>query len=74
MPHVTSRSWTDNDIERLRHFAQTGASVTRAAAALNRKTTSVAKMARRLEIELVGTRKLKAAIRSLDDKAAFGRF
>ncbi len=74
MRYVTSRSWTDGDIERLRQLSKAGASVTRAAAAMNRKTSAIAKVARRYGIGLAGTRELKAAIRSLDDKAPFGRF
>jgi hypothetical protein len=48
-----------------------GASITRAAAALNRKTAAVAKMSRLHRIPLAGTRQLKAAIRALDPQAAF---
>ena len=66
MPHVTSRSWTEDDISRLRHLSDQGASIALAAASLNRKTTAVAKVARRHKIDLAGTRKLKAAIRDLD--------
>jgi hypothetical protein len=55
-------------------MAAEGSSIVRAAAALNRKTSAVAKIARRHKIALAGTRQLKAAIRSLDEKAAFGRF
>lgn len=66
MPHVTSRSWTEADIAKLRRLSAEGASVNRAAAALNRKTTAVAKIARRLGITLAGTRQLKAAIRELE--------
>lgn len=40
MPHVTSRSWTDADIERLRTLSAAGASISRAAAALNRRMCS----------------------------------
>lgn len=69
--HPTSRSWTEADIERLRELSATGASIVRAAAALNRKTTAVAKIARRHGIPLAGTRQVKAAIRALDPKAAF---
>ena len=74
MSNVTSRSWTDADLAKLRKLADEGASLVRAAAALNRRTTSVAKICRREGITLAGTRQLKAAIRSLDDKALFGRF
>jgi len=71
MPHVTSRSWTDADIVRLRQLSEQGASIARAAAALNRRTTAVAKVAKRHNIELAGVRKLKAALRKLDVEAAF---
>jgi hypothetical protein len=69
--HPTKRSWTDADIARLRELSAKGASVARAAAALNRKMTSVTKMARLHGIPLAGTRQLKAAIRALDPAAAF---
>jgi hypothetical protein len=45
--------------------------IARAAAALNRKTSSVAKIARLHGISLAGTRELKVAIRALNPKAAF---
>jgi hypothetical protein len=74
MAHVTSRSWTESDIARLRELSAQGASIARAAAALNRKTSQVAKVARLHGISLVGTRELKAAIRSLDPNAAFASY
>lgn len=66
---VTNRSWTDDDILRLRKLSEQGASLTRAAAALNRRTTSVAKVARQHGMALAGTRELKAAIRALEQQA-----
>ncbi|OYU92109.1 MAG: hypothetical protein CFE29_04590 [Bradyrhizobiaceae bacterium PARB1] len=66
---TNSRSWTEADIERLRKLSSEGASVVRAAAALNRKTGSVRKMARQLGLSLVGTRQAKAAIRQLENRA-----
>jgi hypothetical protein len=66
MPHITSRSWTEADLDKLRKLSLEGASITRAAAALNRKTSSVAKICRRQSIQLSGTRELKAALRALD--------
>ncbi len=69
MPHVTSRSWTDADIARLRRFSDEGASVNRAAAALNRKTEAVKKVCRVHGFTLVGTRQAKAAIRNLEAAA-----
>ncbi|MDO9439685.1 MAG: hypothetical protein Q7T73_02225 [Beijerinckiaceae bacterium] len=69
--HPTSRSWTEADIARLRELSAKGASITRAAAALNRKTAAVAKIARLNGIPLAGTRQLKAKLRALYPKAAF---
>ncbi|MET0222400.1 MAG: hypothetical protein ABW213_17260 [Tardiphaga sp.] len=68
MIHTTSRTWTNEEIERLRRLSGKGASIARAAAALNRKTTAVAKVAKLHGITLAGTRELKAAIRALDSK------
>jgi hypothetical protein len=65
MPLVTSRSWTDADIQRLKELSIEVASVTRAAAALNRKMTAVQKVARKHDIRLVGTRQAKAALRAI---------
>lgn len=61
----TSRSWTESDLIRLRELSEQGASIARAAAALNRKTTAVTKVARQHGITLAGTRQMKAAIRAL---------
>ena len=69
--HITNRSWTEADISRLKQLSAQGASIVRAAAALNRKTSAIAKIARREGIALAGTRKLKAEIRALDPLAAF---
>ena len=66
MPHVTNRSWTDADVARLRALSAAGASVTRAAAALNRKTAAVQKIARVHSLPLIGTRQAKATIRRLE--------
>lgn len=67
MPHVTNRSWTEADIARLKKFSDEGATVLRAAAALNRKTEAVKKQCRVHGFALIGTRQAKAAIRLLDD-------
>lgn len=69
--HVTRRSWTEEDIDRLKALSSQGASIVRAAASLNRRTSAVAKIARLHGISLAGTRELKAAIRALDPKASF---
>ena len=64
--HVTKRSWTDADMARLRDLSAAGASVMRAAAALNRQTSAVKKMARIHGIALIGVREAKAVIRRLE--------
>jgi len=71
-PHKTKTSWTDADIARLRELSERGASVVRAAAALNRKTAQVAKVARFHGLKLAGTRELKAAIRALEGARSSG--
>lgn len=71
MAHTTSRSWTEANIARSRALSLQGASIARAAAALNRKTNAVAKIARRHGIVLIGTRQMKAAVRALGDAATF---
>jgi len=65
MPHVTSRSWTEADIARLKKLSEEGATVARAAAALNRKTEAVKKKCRLHGFNLVGTREAKAEVRRL---------
>lgn len=70
MPHVTSRSWTDTDIARLKKLSDEGATVNRAAAALNRKTEAVKKACRAHGFTLIGTRQAKAAIRALNERGA----
>ncbi|QUS37850.1 hypothetical protein RPMA_02485 [Tardiphaga alba] len=68
---ISSRVWTEADIARLKALALQGASLTRASAALNRRMTSVTKMARLHGVKFPGTRELKKAIRALDPNAAF---
>lgn len=46
MKHPTSRSWTPDDIEKLRHFVETGVSPARAAAHFKRSMVSVQARAR----------------------------
>lgn len=68
---VTSMSWTDADIARLRELSAKNASALRAAAALNRSLSSVKQMARTHGLKLTGTRQMRAAIRALDQKGVF---
>ncbi|MEH2511248.1 hypothetical protein V1291_002602 [Nitrobacteraceae bacterium AZCC 1564] len=46
MKHPTSRSWTPEDIEKLRHFVETGVSPARTAAHFKRSMVSVQARAR----------------------------
>lgn len=62
-----SKTWTDEDIAKLRALAAQGATRLRAAAALRRGTNSIQKKARELGLELPGVRATKAAVRELDD-------
>jgi hypothetical protein len=68
---LTSRVWTEADIARLKELASQGASLTRASAALNRRMTSITKMARSHGLKFAGVRQQKATIRALDPNAAF---
>jgi hypothetical protein len=61
-----SRSWTTVDISKLIELADSGASVMRAAAALNRRTSVVTKKARELGKPLKGVRAIKAQLRATD--------
>jgi hypothetical protein len=54
-------TWTEADVACLRELPEQGASIVCTAAALHRKTTSVAKMASIHKLALAGTRKLKAS-------------
>jgi hypothetical protein len=54
MIRISTRNWTEEDIKRLAELSRTGATVIRAAAALNRKTVAVKMMSRRQNLPLVG--------------------
>jgi hypothetical protein len=71
---ITSRTWTEADIHCLRDVAEEGASILRAAAPLNRKTTSVAKVAKIHKLLLAGTRKMKVIIRMRDALLLWSRY
>jgi hypothetical protein len=66
MAHLTSKSWTEADIAKLIGLAESGASVLRAAAALNRRAAVVTKKARELGKPLRGVRAIKAQLRLTD--------
>jgi len=68
MRQLSTRAWTDADIMRLKKLSDEGATVNRAAAALNRKTEAVKKVCRVHGLTLIGTRQSKAAIRALDER------
>lgn len=62
-PHLTKRSWTPDDIARLKALAQAGASPARISAALNRSMISVQKLARKLGVRIRSVREFRAQIR-----------
>lgn len=63
-----SRTWTDEDIAKLRDLAARGATRLRAAAALGRGTASIQKKARELGLSFPGTRETKASARDLQSR------
>jgi len=65
MARLTSKSWTEADIAKLIELAESGASVLRAAAALNRRAV-VTKKARELGKPLRGVHAIKAQLRLTD--------
>lgn len=60
---LLTRPWTDEDIARLTQLTQSGATLVRAAGALNRNTSSVQKKARALGLEFPGARAARARLR-----------
>lgn len=47
MTHITNRTWTAADIERLKHLVETGVSAARAAVIFHRSIVSVKSQAKR---------------------------
>jgi len=72
MRQLSTRSWTEGDIARLKKLSDEGATVNRAAAALNRRTEAVKKICRVHGFTLIGTREAKAAIRALTEREIRG--
>jgi hypothetical protein len=64
------RKWSANEDEELRCLAETGATLLRATAALNRRENIVRKRARELGLRLVGTQEAKRRIRLLAELEA----
>jgi hypothetical protein len=64
MGRITSRSWTPEEIIRLEHLADNGASVARASAALKRTQCAVKAMSRKLGVPLLGVRQIRANVRN----------
>lgn len=65
MTRMTSKSWTEDDIARLAQLSNDGATVIRAAAALNRKMSSVKIFARRHGLPLIEIRQAKRNARNV---------
>ena len=59
-----TKKWTEDDIARLSVLLDEGATLLRAASALNRGTSSVQKKARELGKSFAGVRKVRANLRS----------
>jgi hypothetical protein len=70
MIRVSTRTWTEDDIKRLAQLSRTGATVIRAAAALNRRTAAVKTMSRQHNLPLVGIRQARAATRHRESQLA----
>jgi hypothetical protein len=64
MPRVTKRSWTPEDIERLRHFVATGVSLMRSSVALKRSRLSTQQKAREIGCPFPHSRHRPGAVRS----------
>jgi hypothetical protein len=60
-----TKKWTDEDIAKLIQLADAGATLARAAAALNRNSSSVQKKARALGKHLPGVRQVRADLRAV---------
>lgn len=65
MARSITRKWTEKDLDRLIELSERGSSLVRAAAALNRNTASVQKMARQLGRRFPGIRETKAGLRAI---------
>jgi hypothetical protein len=52
-------SWSDDQLAKLKSMAEAGASPSRVAAALNRKTTSIRVMGRKIGVTFKGMREVK---------------
>jgi hypothetical protein len=59
------RKWSPDEDEELRSLADTGATLLRATAALNRRGNIVRKRAKELGLHFVGTREAKRRVRLL---------
>jgi hypothetical protein len=57
MPHPTKNNWTPEQVEKLKRLFESGATLLRAAAALNHTSTMVQKKARELGFAFTGVRK-----------------
>jgi len=64
---LLTRTWTDDDVAKLRSLAAQGVTRLRAAAALGRGTASIQKKARELGLVFPGVRETKATIRGLEE-------
>jgi hypothetical protein len=64
MPRVTSRSWTEQQIEQLRDLVRKGASASRASVALKRSKASVQNKAREIGAPFATERERRQQVRA----------
>jgi hypothetical protein len=70
---LLTRPWTDEDVAKLIQLTQSGATLLRAAGALNRNSNAVQKKARALGLEFPGMRAVRAGLRdagAIDPRSA----
>jgi hypothetical protein len=68
MKHMTSRTWTPDDVRRLRKIVEDGVSSTRAAVAFRRTTTAVKTQAKKMGCPFPDVRILKRERRAREQQ------
>jgi hypothetical protein len=71
MTHITNRSWTAADIERLKHLVETGVSAARAAVIFRRSIVSVKAQAKRFGFPFPDERLLKRERKAREIQTGF---
>lgn len=63
---ITKRAWTPDQLARLKHLAESGASVIRISAAINKSSSSIRQKAKELGVEIRSIRDIRARIREAE--------